>query len=345
MAFQVEDYHDLVRLLQQHPEWREELRHLLLSPDVLELPQIVRELAEAQKRTEQQMRELIEVQKRSEERLADAEERSVRVEERLADVAERLVRVEERLADVEERLVRVEERLVDVEERLVRVEERLVNTEERLVYAEERLTRLEQAVAELVEAQKRSEERLALLEQNMAKLAEAQRKTEEKLQKLTERVDVISIQVDELRGDMLEVRYRQRAFSYFGKIISRAQVVDLQEIWEEHIEPNLGEEEREDLLALDLLIYGKLSRLLMERMGFTELWLAVEVSGLVDQNDVKRARRRADLLSKAGLRVLPVAAGRDVTQGAAALASEMGVVLQKDGGLLYVEEGLARLRA
>lgn len=59
MAFTVKDYHDLVRLLKEHPEWREELRNLLLTEEILTLPQVVKELvsevrklAEAQRRTE-----------------------------------------------------------------------------------------------------------------------------------------------------------------------------------------------------------------------------------------------------------------------------------------------------
>lgn len=82
----------------------------------------------------------------------------------------------------------------------------------------------------------------------------------------------------------------------------------------------------------------------MEQVGVAELWLAVEISGVVDQNDVKRAKRRADLLTKAGLTVLPVAAGREVTKGAVALAGEMGVLLQRDGGLLYIDEAIALLK-
>lgn len=71
MAFTVQDYHDLVKLLAAQPEWQADLRRLLLSEDFLALPSIVRELAEAQKRTEQRLerleavvQELAECQKR-----------------------------------------------------------------------------------------------------------------------------------------------------------------------------------------------------------------------------------------------------------------------------------------
>jgi hypothetical protein len=49
VAFSVQDFHDLVRLLEQRPEWRAELRRLVLTEELLALPAIVRELAEAQR--------------------------------------------------------------------------------------------------------------------------------------------------------------------------------------------------------------------------------------------------------------------------------------------------------
>ena len=39
MAFTVEDYRDLIQLLSEHPEWRSDLRQLLLSDELLTLPE------------------------------------------------------------------------------------------------------------------------------------------------------------------------------------------------------------------------------------------------------------------------------------------------------------------
>ena len=50
MAFTVGDFQDLIRLLGEHPEWRAELRRHVLSNDLIELPALVRQLAEAQAR-------------------------------------------------------------------------------------------------------------------------------------------------------------------------------------------------------------------------------------------------------------------------------------------------------
>jgi hypothetical protein len=53
MPFTVADFHDLVRLLEEHPDWRTELRRVLFSQDLLDLPRIVQELAVAQRHTEE----------------------------------------------------------------------------------------------------------------------------------------------------------------------------------------------------------------------------------------------------------------------------------------------------
>ncbi|MGC8779758.1 MAG: hypothetical protein ACP5UQ_02740, partial [Anaerolineae bacterium] len=72
-----------------------------------------------------------------------------------------------------------------------------------------------------------------------------------------------------------------------------------------------------------------------------EVWLAIEVSAVVDRNDVERARRRAVLLRKAGMAAIPVAAGEEITDGARQLARGENVVLLQDGQRLFWDEALA----
>ena len=51
MAFNVEEFQDLIRLLQERPEWRADLRRLVLTYELLALPELIRELMQAQQRT------------------------------------------------------------------------------------------------------------------------------------------------------------------------------------------------------------------------------------------------------------------------------------------------------
>jgi hypothetical protein len=40
MAFTVEEFQDLIRLLQERPEWRADLRRLVLTDELLALPEL-----------------------------------------------------------------------------------------------------------------------------------------------------------------------------------------------------------------------------------------------------------------------------------------------------------------
>ena len=69
MAFTVEEFRDLLRILDERPEWRAELRRLVLTDELLALPELVRRLTEAQQRTEERLTALTEAQQHTEERL------------------------------------------------------------------------------------------------------------------------------------------------------------------------------------------------------------------------------------------------------------------------------------
>ncbi len=47
MPFSVEEFHDLVRILEERPEWRRELRRLVLTDEPLSLPEQVASLRAA----------------------------------------------------------------------------------------------------------------------------------------------------------------------------------------------------------------------------------------------------------------------------------------------------------
>jgi predicted nuclease with TOPRIM domain len=96
MAFGVQDLQDLIRLLEQHPEWKSLLRASLLGDELLQLPAVVRELAEAQKRTEQRVGRLEEAVAR----LAEAQARLAEAQARTEQAVERLAQQVGRLSDV-----------------------------------------------------------------------------------------------------------------------------------------------------------------------------------------------------------------------------------------------------
>jgi hypothetical protein len=101
MAFTVEDFHDLIELLAQHPEWRTELRRHVLSDELIELPALVRQLVDAQNRTESRLdrveaalQTLAEAQSRTEAKLVDMVEWQSRATDRLGDLDGRMPEID-----------------------------------------------------------------------------------------------------------------------------------------------------------------------------------------------------------------------------------------------------------
>ncbi|PJB71349.1 MAG: hypothetical protein CO096_09890 [Armatimonadetes bacterium CG_4_9_14_3_um_filter_66_14] len=206
----------------------------------------------------------------------------------------------------------------------------------------ERLDRIEAALERLAAAQARTEERLERLEATVAQLAEAQARTEERVnrleaavERLTESVLALTNTVAGMKGTMLEINYRQKVGAYFGPLLRRVRVVEPQSL-EDQLEARLSREEFVELLRLDLLVSG----VPREAPASSEVYLAVEVSGVVDRTDVERASRRADALRRAGFVAVPAVAGEGVTAGAEAFAESQHVALVLDGVVRQWERAL-----
>lgn len=97
MPFNVNDFQDLIRLLEQQPEWRAALRQQVLTSELLGLGAAWPQMLESQRHTEEAL---------------------ARVAIRLDELAGAQLRAEERLAGVEERLAGVEARQEQLEIRM-----------------------------------------------------------------------------------------------------------------------------------------------------------------------------------------------------------------------------------
>ncbi|RKY62002.1 MAG: hypothetical protein DRP99_06100, partial [Candidatus Latescibacterota bacterium] len=163
----------------------------------------------------------------------------------------------------------------------------------------------------LAEAQRRTEEELKSLAARVDSLAEAQRRTEETVRRLV-------IDVGELKGDSLERKYRERAAIYFGRLLRKLRVMPFEELREmvdgAVDEGKLSEDEAEDVLGCDFVARG------LRKEDGVEEHLLVEVSWGIGVGDVERALRRAEILGKLGLEVVPVVAGKGLTPEAKDLA-------------------------
>lgn len=115
MVFTVQDLHDLIVLLEERPEWQAEMRRVLLTQEILNLPQVVQGLANQVQEMAAIQRQSIEAQKQFEAR---AEARFARLEKALAELAEAQKRTELVLSRLTGRMERVERRLEQLSNRL-----------------------------------------------------------------------------------------------------------------------------------------------------------------------------------------------------------------------------------
>ena len=155
-------------------------------------------------------------------------------------------------------------------------------------------------VRALAEAQRHTDQRLA-------QLAEAQRHTEQRMAELAETVRLLVRDVGELKGQNLERLYRERAASYFQRIVRRVRTLDPQQLGlllDDAVDAgSITLSERADALEADVVLEG-----LHEG---EDVYLVAEVSWQVSYEDAERAARRAEVLQRAlGRRVLPAVAGK-----------------------------------
>ncbi|MBI4492137.1 MAG: hypothetical protein HY690_05030, partial [Chloroflexi bacterium] len=323
MDFTIDDFQDLLRILDQHPEWRDELRRRMLSDEVVRLPTLVVQLAEAQTRTEQQLAaltarvdQLAQAQTRTEQQL-------VALTARVDQLAQAQTRTEQQLAAL---TARVDQLTVRVDQLTARVDQLTARVDQLTARVDDLTVRLEQLTARVDDLTVRLEQLTARVDDLTVRLEQLTARVDQLTQALQhlhqEFVDFRA----EVRGENLERRYRERAHAYFGPLLRRLRVPGRDAVADAH-EDTLSPQVMSDLLQADLILQG-LPRSVPER---GEVWLVVEVSTTVDRHDVDRAASRAGALRQAGRRALPGVAGEKVTEGALRRVEEERAVLLLDG--------------
>ncbi len=161
---------------------------LVKTSDFSELKLIVRELGQAQARTEQRVGELVQAQARTEQRVEELAQAQARTEQRVEELAQVQARTERRVEELAQAQTRTERRV----EELAQVQAR----------TEHNLSQLTERVDRLTEAQARTEHNLSQLTERVDRLTEAQTRTEHNLSQLTERVDRLTEAMDDTRKQL-----------------------------------------------------------------------------------------------------------------------------------------------
>ena len=216
-------------------------------------------------------------------------------------------------------------------ERLTRLEQAVQQLTEAVMELRAAVAELRQTVQGLIQGQEELRASVAELRQTVRELAE---ETAESIRRLTEwqvlaeqRLQRIEDRLGRLVGWRLEENYAKHAYAYFGSYLRKIRRADPEEIYET-ITAKLSPEEVRDVSRADLILQGRL-RSAPEQ----EVYLLMEVSGRIEMNDVTRASRRADLLTRAGFPCVPAVGGEQIDPAVEERASELGVAVAVDGDL------------
>ena len=291
MPFTVDDFHDFIRLIEARPEWRTELRRLVLTDGLLAVPE---QLAELRAHSEQQFIALAAAQQHTETQLATLTGQVIT------------------LTDAQQR----------TEVRLTALTAAQQRTEMRLTALTEAQQHMGTQLATLTEQVTTLTGQVATLTVQVATLTV-------QVTALTRTVQTLVDDVGELKGQSLEAAYRSKGPAYFSRLLRRPHVLTPDEltalIEDARDSGALSEVDARQLYETDLVVRGRRPE------DGTEVFLVVEVSWGVGPYDVERAAQRAGLFSRAGLATIAVVAGQRIFPEAAALARQAQVWQITDG--------------
>lgn len=316
MAFTVEDFEDMLRILERNPEWQERMRRAILSRELLELPErllaLVQQLIESDARNSAQIAELTRTVQRHDEAIATL----IQTVQRHNEI---LLRHDELIAELIQTVQRHDALIAELIQTVQRQGEQIAELT-RTVQRHDAL------IAELIQTVQRHDEQIAELVQVVRELAEAQRRTEARLERLENRLEG---EIGRQSGERYEREVVASAPVFFyggqGGGLGNPMVQDqlrqwLQPLFEQGVEiSHLANPFRADI------IWWKGDRVMV-----------VEVGIKVSRDDVNRAAARAELLRRAGVNATPAVIGEEWG------LPDVQALAQQEGVEWFVGDGLSQ---
>jgi len=297
---------ELIRRIREDEAFRRELLEVLLSEEFLHLPPTVRRIEESLDRLirtlEEERQAAAERQRRIDEQIERLGQRidalATRVEAQIEALTQRMDRVESQIEALTARMDRVEAQIEALTQRIDDLTVRMERVEAQIEALTDRMERVEAQIEALTQRMERVEAQIEALTQRMERV-------EAQIAELTQELRFVRSRLDEYVGITLELRYHQRAGAIFGRFLRRVRPGTAGDVSDQLVEL-LTEREAEEAFAIDLLVRGVPRS--MPELG--EVWIAIEVSSVIDRYDVERALRRAAILRRVHTRVLPAVRGR-----------------------------------
>ena len=297
MTTTINDISDLARILEERPEWAETLRSLLLSREVLEQPEKMAQLTErVDALTERMDQFILEIREFT---------RETREHNRQADA----------------RLDRFDQFILEMRETSRQADARL----------EQFIQETRENIREMREHSRQVEERL---DQFILEMREFVQETKENNRRVDARMDRFEDRLGHLMGSELENQLHGRIVPLIaGRLNLRRPVILKSRFFQ--LEPTLYDQldAAEDAGRITTRQSGQLQQadfiLRGQRKDTREpVYVVVEASRTIKENDITRARERADILAAVtGSAALAVATGHLVAEPQESQATDWAVTL------------------
>lgn len=308
------DVEDLIRLLDENPSLKADLRQRLydeqMAPDMRE----VRERYQASVKAIEEIHERLAA---NASRDAETAAFQARTDEFVAKAVDFQTRTDERLASHDQRFAEAAAFQARTDERLANHTQRFAEAAAFQARTDERLANHDQRFAETAAFQARTDERLAATE-------EFQVRTDARFDRLEARVDKSAIDIDDLRGKSLEAEFLRKAPSFLQDFIRRTKnlkIDDLPEVNDAIDDGRMTQREYGRLVSTDAIIRGQ-GQKTTETIHF-----AVEVSATIDEHDVSRAIESAEILRKLNFSARSAVFGNVIRSEAETMAAESDVLI------------------
>ena len=324
MAFTLTDFTDLVRLLSEHPEWRAQLRPLILGEQVLEIPsrmdRVEGTLGRVADRLEQVGERMGQLAVRMDQLTGRVDQLTERVDQLAVRMEQLAVRMEQLTGRVDQLAERMDQLTERVDQLAVRMEQLTVRVDQLTGRVDQLAKRMDQLTGRVDQLAVRMDQLTGRVDQ----LAEQVDQLTSAVRAMVERQDRVDGELANIRGDLLEARFERNLGNWLREWARRPRkvLVDDLALLDEALAGGLvTEDEVRQIAALDFLVQGR------DRDTARELFFAVEVSHTVNTESVERAATRAAILRKAGYEARGLVTGHRISETAEALAERLGTAV------------------
>ncbi len=185
----------------------------------------------------------------------------------------------------------------------------------------ERMKKLEKKVDKIEKDVEVLKQDVAILKQDVAIL-------KQDVAILKQDVNYLKGEFGRIKGREFERTIRERYYAYFGKLLRKSKLIPFEEIIplldSAEDEKLITEEQRFSVLQLDLIVKGEI------KVTKKEVYLAVEISYSLQEDDIEKAIERAGILAHIFKKeVIPVVVAVEIKEEIEKSAEEKGVLLIK----------------